>query len=141
MLSEAQIQYLTEVLGTSPENYRTVGATSSPSLPTHTLVMTPSLNADQKALLDRILNSVQLSDVVYKVIDDAMSSNDESGARHVLMFTATQPAGRTLSENGQVIWGLGDLNTMLGDGPEVAQAKKAAWNLLQIFNKERLGDQ
>lgn len=138
MLSEAQIQYLTEVLGTSPDSYRV--AVTQP-LPPPTLVLTPSLNTEEKALLDRILQSIQLNDVVHKVIGDLIESVDETGAQHILVFSEKQPPGRTVSDDGQVVWGMGELHAMMGDGPEVAQAKKTAWGLLQKFNKERLGDQ
>lgn len=138
MVSEAQIQYLTEVLGTSPDSYRVATA---PSLPPPTLVLTPVLNPEEKALLDRILQSIQLSNVVHQIIAESIEPSDDTGAHHILVFSEKQPSGRTLSDKGQVFWGLGELHAMMGDSPEVAQAKKTAWGVLQKFNKERLGDQ
>lgn len=137
MLSEAQIQYLNEVLGTSVENYR-----SSNSIQTwafSAVVVTGPLSPAESELLDRILTSVQLSDAPRFVSEDPQSWSLPEGvhAQHILVFSDRVMPGRSERVTA-VWWGLSPLSRMLGEGPEVAPTKKAVWKQLQAMNKERL---
>lgn len=54
-------------------------------------------------------------------------------ARHRIRFNGA--SGRR-DQAGQVEWSLPRLSDMLGEGPDVAQRKKAAWTLLKEFQNE-----
>lgn len=144
MLTEAQIQYITEVLGTSIEGYlRAASISSSPQgaknqeIPV--AVLTPPLKADERDLLDRILASVHLKSAPRFESDGFKDiQSKEAALRHALIFRDDVPFGRH-QQDDVTVWGLHSLSSMVGDGPAVAQSKKAVWALLQQFNRERLG--
>jgi hypothetical protein len=144
MLTEAQIQYITEVLGAPVEGYLrpAVHAANTDQNIDHprpsVMVVTPHLNRAEQELLDRILASVNLKDVP-RVEFEGQSSPPTAPANHTLLFSDVFPFGRHEHDNA-VIWGLHSLRSMSGDGPQVAQAKKSVWALLQQFSRERSGE-
>ena len=130
MLSEEQILYLEEVLGTSADHYRRAATTVAPSITPEVVVLTPPLGDEERGLLAKILGSVQLTGYLH-VEDPGLLP---MGAQHILSFEENY--GRRL-EAGVTWWGLPALNEMLGAGPAVSAVKKSAWSLLQQFAKER----
>jgi hypothetical protein len=138
MLTEAQIQYITEVLGAPIEAYlKPVGHV----LPEAVSILTPRLGSnEERLLLDRILASANLKEApVYEFesVPDFHAHAEALSARHALVFSREVPYGRH-QHDGITVWGLHGLDSMIGQGPEVARAKKAVWDLLQQFNRERL---
>lgn len=132
MFTDAQILYLTEVLGTAVDSYRAASpvAEEAPAAAAgETVVLTASLELAEQALLTKILASVNLSQ--YKVA----STPEEipPSATHILSFG--EAYGRR-PEGQAVWWGLPALSEMLGAGPEVAAHKKAAWATLQLYQRE-----
>jgi hypothetical protein len=126
MFTEDQILYLEEVLGTSVESYRTLGRPPQPEV----AVVTPPLSPDETALLTKILNSVNLTAFVH-VADQASIAQE---TLHILEFNGGN-GRRNLGE--RTCWDLPSIASMAGAGPEVTEAKKQTWSLLQQFQKER----
>ena len=142
MFTDAQKQYINEVLGASPASFKTQRLHESILAPFEVVVLTgPIDDAASSELLQRILASAQLSDVPRFVSDAPESFILPKGieARHVLAFSDRRPPGRHLSDS-TVWWGMSSLSAMLGEGVEVVNAKRAVWNLLQQFNKERANE-
>jgi len=131
MFTDAQIQYLTEVLGTSVDQY----LAAAPKAPASSaiLVWTPPLNDPQRELLGKILGSVRLAE--YRHIESDAAPNED--CRHLLAFGGGE-CGRTVVESA-VWWRMPGLDQMLGpDAAAVTERKKETWTLLQRFVKELL---
>lgn len=121
MATDLQSQYMDEVLGVKPGP--TVG---TPVLPL--IVECEEVTEFTRMLLHKIMASVGISSWSQIQVNE-----DAPQARHRLRFIGI--GGRSEME-GQVEWRLPTLTEMLGDGPEVAQKKKAAWSLLKDFQTE-----
>lgn len=136
MLTEAQNLYLIEVLGTWPESYLRAAASANPV--NEVFVLSPKLSLTEGQLLERILASAKLSEAARCELEPDSSWRLPEGveAHHILVFSDEVTAGRS-ERDGAVWWGLGSLAAMLGEGPEIAEAKKKVWIHLQQINKER----
>ncbi|MGE3684401.1 MAG: hypothetical protein AB7G93_21990 [Bdellovibrionales bacterium] len=152
MFTESQCFYLREVLGVSVESYwaqvvgtiaTRSGAGSGVSGPTSdllvptifVLVQTPPLNSEERALLRRILSSIQLEH--FHHVESATPEQLEGGvsARHILVFSEGVDRGR-YEAGGCTWWRFHPLANMVGTSSAVTQAKKAVWNLLQVLRTE-----
>lgn len=140
-ISEDQRRYIEEVLGVT---YFTGLATDvrSDELPTlvqqhEMLVLTPCLNDEERALLNKILSSVKMSEFVHAEVDSLEVGRfpEAQTAHQVLMFWDDQPGRMQIDQC--VWWVMPSLRSMVGANAEVAKRKKEAWNLLQQFSKER----
>lgn len=142
VFTEAQVQYLEEVLGTSAANFRFVGLVdrapdSAPAQPIELMVLTNALSDDERALLEKILGSVKIAN--YQLFEQEIIEPGHTPQgilpKHVIAFTEH---GRGRSSHDEVTWWcLPPLEKMLGATAEVAAAKKEAWNLLQQFARVR----
>jgi hypothetical protein len=128
MFSEAQIHYLEDVLGVSPNYFR---GEPLPTVNVGIVVWTATLNDAEKALLAKILASVSLKDFTHLEGETARPE----GA-HVIHFVGGEGLGR-LTIDGAVHWRLPAIAEMLGAGAGVVEKKKMAWNLLQQFAREK----
>jgi hypothetical protein len=130
MWSEAQIQYLEDVLGASPSHFLASAVEAVPEIP-EVAVVTPSLGSEERALLDKILGSIQLRD--YELFE---GREEQPFARHILHFNSASSIER-IEDGESVVWNFPLLEEMIGASPEVAARKKGTWALLQRFAKER----
>lgn len=136
MFTEAQIQYLENVLGASVNYFAAPLKQPGPAQNlTHSIVvLTPSLIPEEAALLSKILGSVQLSESVHVQSAEFKLAIGMS-ARHVVTFGGERPAGRHQLPTG-TWWSVCPLGEMLGSGPAVSEKKKATWVLMQQLVKE-----
>lgn len=119
MLTDAQIQYLEEVLGVSAANFHTTSA--RPELPS---ILTAAESDEEIELLGKVLASIGLGEY-----------GDSPDAPHVLVFDSKAPQGRRQSGE-QVRWGLPSLKDMLGASAAVTARKREAWATLKLFQQE-----
>lgn len=101
-------------------------------------VLTKVLSPEQKLLLTKILASVQLAGYDLREVESVSEiiGSDEFGSPHVFVFDEGQTLERTAGES-VVWWSFPAVSEMMGSGPEVTAHKKATWNLLQQFAKEK----
>ncbi len=140
MLSHTSERYLESVLGLSMDHLRRLRSVRLPKpVPLaevhHTgvpVVLTPELNPAERALLQKIVASVELLNFQHV---EKLDLPETLAAPHVLEFSLRRPAGRSTGATG-VHWQLPPLADMTGASPEVVQLKKLTWNLLQQFAKE-----
>jgi len=130
MFTEAQNQYLNDVLGVAPSHFVATGISVKPRLPF--VVLTPQLSAAEMDLFAKILASVQLEHV-FHVQDLAWN---EQPAHHVLVFGSELAHGRQQKED-TVWWSVPALSEMMGTDATVTMHKKFTWNLLQALRKEQ----
>ncbi len=126
MFNEAQVLYLEDVLGASVNYFR---ATADDSI----LVLTPRLNNEEKALLNKILTSVKLTAYRHEQTAD-ISAHDTANSNVLAFFGGNSRESRPSG----IWWSLPTLNEMIGNSPAVAEKKKSAWAMLQQFAKETL---
>lgn len=136
MFTDAQVLYLEEVLGLEAKRLRSSASILAPHSPPPVcglLVVTPSLAAVERELLDKILKSVQMSagEFVHLQIQDGEVLPEAS---EVLLFGDLN-FGTGSSLKPPKIWRLPALDRMIGDGAEVAGFKRQAWSVLQTFRK------
>jgi len=81
------------------------------------LVDCEELTGPSKALLQKIMGSIGVKDWA-----------TEGAAHHIFKFSGLGPREE---RDGMIVWNLPTLSEMLGDSPEVAARKKAAWTLLK----------
>lgn len=144
MFNEAQTLYLEEVLGVSPKWYASQSASDRSD---HAfLILTPPLGPSEKALLGKILESIQLRDYQHLEVSvpvetgklpelAAMASPD-----HVLVFAHSDDISETAREtHGESIWWRVPSLTAMSNGAaaKVSSLKKKTWTLLQQLNRER----
>jgi hypothetical protein len=124
MFTEAQIQYLEEVLGASVNSYRAAPA-AAPQAQPEVVVLTPALDPEAQNLLTKILASVQLTDFTQQ------ETLGDLNPQFILDFTG--------AENGRqdTRFGFARVDSMLGAGPEVTARKKETWSLLKLFQFAR----
>jgi hypothetical protein len=140
MWTKEQNQYLREVLGVNPALYpqaqiATSAVEASTNLP-DLIVYTPELSRDEKSLLDKVLSSVGLSDFKHVTTNQPDEDSWDGQARNVFLFSNNEKAQR-VTKNQTVIWRLHSLPSMIGNAPEVAEKKRAVWNLLKEYQKEQ----
>lgn len=124
METDLQSQYMEEVLGVKPGP---IPMSQEPAL-LPLIVECEEVTEFTRVLLHKIMASVGQKSWAQILIDE-----DSPGARHRLRFVGL---GGRIEKDSQVEWLLPTLSEMLGDGPEVAQKKKAAWSLLKDFQTE-----
>lgn len=124
MMTDLQSQYMDEVLGVRPGP--TDGPVPASVLPL--IVECEEVTEFTKALLHKIMASVGIPAWAQILVNE-----EAPQAKHRLQFVGL---GGRAEKDGQVEWRLPTLTEMLGDGPEVAQKKKAAWSLLKDFQVE-----
>lgn len=132
MLTEAQKQYMQEVLGVRPEAY--AAAADSQTAKTEVAVLTPPLSEEERELLTKVLASVNLTD--HQPIEQEHGDNlpDRVQAAHVLSFFGETAIPHA---DGALWWHLPRLGDMVSGAPDQIANKKLAWNILQRFSKER----
>lgn len=135
MFSEAQFQYIEDVLGVSPNHFSFTPSADAEEL--DVLVLTAKLNDDERALLAKILGAIALKDHHHLELDFHLDWRAGLPAsRHMLIFNST-PAIDRAEEGDGVTWSFPALNEMTGSSADVAASKKSTWALLQRFAKER----
>ncbi|HMN67717.1 MAG TPA: hypothetical protein PKC28_04180 [Bdellovibrionales bacterium] len=134
MFTDAQIQYLEDVLGASV-GYFSVAPLDAAEAETGgppVAVVTPKLGTAEHELLGKILGSVKLTRYLHVEIEDPTTLPADLRASHALMFFGG--AARDAQEDC-VWWRLPSLEQMVSR--EGAAFKKQAWGLLQLFAKEQ----
>jgi hypothetical protein len=141
MLNTDQRHYLEEVLGLNSAGMVLTNDNTPPSLPSHQhhalLVLTYPLNPEERALLDKILGSVQLGPYAHIEAQEISLAEcpSEHTSTYVLAF-ANYPTGIHIFDEGQWLV-LPPLSSMTGANADVVVRKKETWNLLQQFVRER----
>jgi hypothetical protein len=122
MLTRSQLSYMQEVLGALPTRlFRSI------KKPSRVVVVCPALDSEQRALLDRILATTELTDF-------AMSESVVQ-ADHILDFRPGQKFGRQVGSQS-IQWCFHPVAELMGNTPDVTIRKREVWNLLQGFIKE-----
>lgn len=134
MITDVQMQYIEEVLGTSLEYFHQVPARES-----EVLVVTNPLQPDELILLRKILASVQLTDYRHLETNAGELPLEVQGAKHILHFVESAAYGRGPDslDTDFVHWTLPPLVSMVGLASQVAESKKLAWSVMQRFGRER----
>lgn len=155
MITDAQVQYLKEVLGVAPEAYSRVSVVTgnvTPDIPTdapavhaatistarhQTVVLTQALSPAGSDLLTKILASVKLANVeILEGPEETWNQlKDTIQSKHWICFTTQPEFVRRTTDQG-IEWRICPVDAMLGDGNEVQRNKRAAWALLQQFAQE-----
>ena len=141
MFTDVQLRYLEDVLGASAEYFRMAPPQhqappqDQPSLAPAQgsialAVITPALTPEERTLLSKILASASI-----KIYQHFEAKECPEGVAHVIEFGGGE-LGRTLS-GGTVRWRLPLLAEMTGTGTQIVEQKKAAWNWLQQFMREK----
>lgn len=117
--------YLREVLGASTPTADPVSVASRAPV----VVVTEELTEFTKTLLSKILSSIRLENWQHQELN-----REPIPAMHRLLFSGD--GCRRSEKDGEVHWNLPSLTQMLGEGPEVTNAKRSAWAMLQEFSRE-----
>lgn len=140
MFTEAQIQYIEDVLGASVSTFAQARESLlSPNPTIELMVLTTALSEDEGILFKKILSSVKLGEYKHVELEIVEPGHTPEGLlpKHVIAFTDN---GRGRAVHDDVVWWcLPPLAKMLGATAEVAASKKEAWNLLQQFVRARGG--
>lgn len=134
MWTEAQVKYVVEVLGTSPDFF-VVGQPLAVSL--IPIIYTRPMNPAERELLRNILKSIQLESyqLVESELSEGLGAVGMTPARCVLTFGFSTTSGRR--ELGElVVWDFPALALMLPTAPDVALNKKITWTILKQLGLE-----
>lgn len=139
MLTESQIRYIEDVLGTSPR-YFTQNAAAPLAVPvasTTPVVFAPELNESEQSLLRKILASIKVTDyqMVATSAEALVRGLADNPSTTSLVFGLVAEMGAVKLE-GQKVWSMPALNLMLETSANPVEFKKVTWGILKQLQQE-----